>query len=79
MRRLQRRPWGIALFWEAQVSALSEWVPIHSHRPFFHNYRKIPRIRPPFDAKKFMPKKGGGLIQEDRAFDIIDQQYYKKL
>ncbi len=28
-------------------------------------YRKIPRIRPPFDAKKLMPKKGGGLICED--------------
>ncbi len=41
-------------------------------------YCKIPCIRPPFDAKKLMPKKGGGLIHEDWTFDIIDQQYYKQ-
>ncbi len=32
-------------------------------------YRKIPRIRPPFDASKFMLKRGGGLIHEDLTFD----------
>ncbi len=36
-------------------------------------YRKIPRIRPPFDALKLMPKMGGGLIREDLTFDINDQ------
>ena len=38
-----------------------------------HMYRKIPRITPPFDAKKLTPKRGGGLIHEDLTFDIIDQ------
>ncbi len=34
------------------------------------NYRKIPHIRPPFDARKLMPKIGGGLICEDLTFCI---------
>ncbi len=34
------------------------------------NYRKIPRITPPFDAQKLMPKMGGGLIHEDLTFYI---------
>ncbi len=34
------------------------------------SYRKIPRIRPPFDAKKLMPKRAGGLIHEDLTFGI---------
>ena len=37
--------------------------------------RKIPRIRPPFDAKKLMPKKGGGLM---RDFWYHWYQYCKK-
>ncbi len=36
-------------------------------------YRKILRIRPPFDAQKLTPKRGGGLICEDLTSDIIDQ------
>ncbi len=36
-------------------------------------YRKIPRIRPPFDAQKLMPKMGGGLIREDLTFGIDNQ------
>ena len=36
-------------------------------------YRKIPRLRPPFDAQKFTSKIGGSLIYEDLTFDIIDQ------
>ncbi len=33
-------------------------------------YRKIPRIRPPFDAPKLMPKSRGSLIREDLTFGI---------
>ncbi len=33
-------------------------------------YRKLPHIRPPFDAQKLMPKMGGGLIHEDLTFCI---------
>ncbi len=41
-------------------------------------YRKIPRIRPLFDAQKSMPKMGGGLIHEDLTFGISDQQQDQK-
>ncbi len=40
-------------------------------------YRKIPRIRPPFDAQKFMPKMGGGLICEDLTFGIKMSIFFK--
>ncbi len=36
-------------------------------------YRKIPGIRPPFDAQNWCQKGGGGLIREDLTFDTIDQ------
>ncbi len=36
-------------------------------------YRKIPRIIPPFDAQKSMPKMGGGLTYEDLTFGLSDQ------
>ncbi len=43
-----------------------------------HEYRKIPRIRPPFDAPKLMPKRGGGLIREDLTFNKgIESQKWK--
>ncbi len=35
----------------------------------FVRYRIIPHIRPPFDAPKLMPKRGGGLIHEDLTFN----------
>ncbi len=35
-----------------------------------YTYRKIPRIRPPFDAQKLITKMGGGLIHEDLTFCI---------
>ncbi len=40
---------------------------------FGESYRKIPRIRPLFDAQKFILKIGGGLICEDSTFEINDR------
>ncbi len=47
------------------------WWTEPSHNKVFPSegiYRKIPRIRPPFDAQKLMPKMGGGLICEGLKF-----------
>ncbi len=41
-----------------------------------YKYRKIPRIRPPFDAQKMVPKIGGGLIHEDLTFGIKMSKFF---
>ncbi len=38
--------------------------------PWWGSTHKIPRIRPPFDAQKLMPKIGGSLICEDLTFCV---------
>ncbi len=42
-------------------------------------YRNIPRIRPPFDAQKSMPKIGGGLLRKDLTFYIKVKSRNSKL
>ncbi len=59
-------PWGLNL----SLPSISVGV-LHSAEALGPlTYRKIPRIRPPFDAQKFMPNLGGGLIREDLTFYI---------